>query len=105
MNQACDDAGHQPGCLNFHVNYTTKKKSSDKECTVDDVSPNIGTPVTTSTRVRLKVSCGTSESDTSQTDTDTTDKKQNQTNTDTNDKKQNQTDTDTNDKKTNERGE
>lgn len=70
MNQECKDAGHQPGCLNFHVDYTDKKRADDK-CTVDDVRPPIGKKVTTGTRIRLEVSCTTSDSDTSRTDPDT----------------------------------
>ncbi|MGH3920239.1 MAG: hypothetical protein ACRDSG_14575 [Pseudonocardiaceae bacterium] len=101
MNQACRDAGHRPGCLNFHVNYTDEK-GSDDECTVKRVSPPIGKKVATSTRVRLDVSCETSESE--QTDTDTTDNEQGQTDTNTTDNEQSQTDTDTTDQKTNERG-
>lgn len=90
MNQECKDAGHKPGCLNFHVNYTDEKRADDK-CTVDDVRPPIGKKVTTSTRVRLKVSCKTSESDTSQ-NSDTTEKEEGQTDPDTTDEKEDEKD-------------
>lgn len=71
MNDACDDADYGPGCLNFHVNYKTKK-GSDEECSVYDVKPDIGTKVTTKTRVNLTVRCDVYEEETSQENTDTT---------------------------------
>ncbi|MGQ0715783.1 MAG: hypothetical protein ACT4NP_00475 [Pseudonocardiales bacterium] len=90
MNQACRDAGHRPGCLNLQINYTDKK-GSDDECEVTNVSPPIGKKVTTSTRVRLKVNCETSEPDTSSPDNNSTDQEQGQPDNNTTDKKEDET--------------
>ena len=90
MNDACDDANYGQKCLNFYVDYTTRKKGPDKECKVDDVKPEVGTEVTTRTRVTLTVSCGESEEDTSQTNNNTTDEENSQTSNNTTSKNKNE---------------
>jgi hypothetical protein len=56
MNSACKEAHYGPKCLNLHINYDPAGKPHNN-CRWSDQSPNIGTPVTTSTRITLDVTC------------------------------------------------
>ncbi|MGH4025488.1 MAG: hypothetical protein ACRDRV_13015 [Pseudonocardiaceae bacterium] len=65
VDNACEDANQGPRCLNINIDYSSGK-GSPEDCTVENVSPEIGTKVTTRTPVTLQVSCnepdlGTSE--------------------------------------------
>jgi len=64
-DNACAAANLGPRCLNIHIDYSSAQ-GSPEDCTVENVSPEIGTKVTTRTPVTLRVSCnepdpGTSE--------------------------------------------
>lgn len=56
VDNACAEANLGPRCLNVNIDYSSEK-GSPEDCTVENVSPEIGTKVTTRTPVTLQVSC------------------------------------------------